>query len=162
MGYTVVCIDGLRGGGVAVDVCVSEVPITVWKRSKETHNHNPMMQKPMRPNRWPDWKAPQRFHIVPNIHRDEVHLHALPVSRFTGWRAHELTHDKKGPVNIFFLQNKRPVLLRLHAPSFGFKCHYNAKFMQQSPTDTRFLRLIFIFVTAYWAIVEDIFNKDVT
>lgn len=141
---------GYGGRGVAIDVCVNEVPVTVWKTSKETHNHNPMMQKPMRPNRWADWKAPQRFHFVPNIRPDEVHLHALPVSRLTGWRAHELRRDKKEPIITFFLQNKGLILLRLHSPSYGFICYYNArvtKFIQHSLTHTRFLRLIFILLT---------------
>lgn len=109
-----------------------------------------MMQKPMRPNRWADWKAPQRFHFVPNIRPDEVHLRALPVSRLTGWRAHILRRDKKEPVITFFLQNKGLILLWPHSPSFGFICYYNArvtKFIQQSLTDNRFLRLIFILLT---------------
>lgn len=109
----VVCIDGLYGGGGGGRGRGSWSPLmfvsmkcllTVWKKTKETHNHNLMMQKPMRPNRWADWTefswCPRTSVLtgLSSVHcqgrvGEGLHLLHLPVLKCRG--AHDFRRDRK-------------------------------------------------------------------
>lgn len=134
-GYAVVCIDAVWGRGHYSCLCQWSAHCSLQKvihTSKETHNHNLLMQKPTRANRWPDCRALQCFHSAPHIRpwdsapctANGFHMLYFQFNMIKSTS----TETWQNKTNFLFLSIFRQSFIRkvlimwmLHSPNFAFE-----------------------------------------
>lgn len=104
--------------------------------SKETHNHNLCNAKANEGKQMTGLKGTSEFSFC-RKHSSwwgscTARGFSLVFPVLICWRAHELRHDKKGPVIIFKKQHLdspsiNGLILVRFSPTFGFKCYHNAR-----------------------------------